>query len=54
MLDGRKEKGEVVAEGRFGWLFLVPSPRIVLPGMSLLFGSSGLQVSAVGVIWGRD
>lgn len=52
MLDGRQEEDKVVAEGRFCWVFLLPSPRVVLPGMSPLFGPSGLQVSAVRVIWG--
>lgn len=42
MLDGRQEEDKVVAEHRFGWIFLIPSPHGFLPGTSLLFGPSGL------------
>lgn len=53
-VGGRKRGGRVVSEGQFGGLFLNPSPLVVLPGMSLLFGSSRLSVSAVRVVWGGD
>lgn len=51
MLGGRKEEGGGVSEGHFTWLFLSPSPLVVLAGMSLFFGSCGLSVR---VIWGGD
>lgn len=53
MLGGRKEEGRGVSEGQFHRLFLSHS-ALILPGMSLLFGPSGLSVSAVRVIWCRD
>jgi len=37
-LDGRQEEDKAVAEGRSGWTFLVPSPRVVLPGICPLVG----------------
>lgn len=41
----------MVGKHRFGWAFPIPPPHGVLPGTSPLFRPSGLQVSAVGIIW---
>lgn len=46
MVDGRQEEDKVVAEVRFGCIFLVLPLCVVLTGVTLLFGSSWLQVSA--------
>lgn len=48
---GERRRAEWCQRGHFGGLFL---NLVVLPGMSLLFGSSGVPVSAVRVIWGGD